>query len=129
MAGPSKADMMSLCDGARNGQLGLPSPLFRLPCGVILHLHLHFGGSASASGSCMLPSCGSLSTSHLAMPCVWGANASDFAVMALLALLAGLTPVVPLARAGAVPMTSSAVTVRPPCQSFIRSYASGRAGR
>ena len=50
-----------------------------------------------------------LSTSHPAMSCAQGINASDLTAMAFSALPAGLTLAVPLARAGAAPITGDAL--------------------
>jgi hypothetical protein len=74
-------------------------------------LHLPFRGSALGGSSCVhLPSCSSVSTSSpcLALSRAQGTSALDLTAVAFSALPVGSKPAVPSARAGAVPMTSSA---------------------
>ena len=103
-------------DGSHNDQQGLYLPFFRFICGNGLHLCLPFSSnslglcvpSCSNTSSSHLASRSSVSTSHLALPCTRGTSASDLAVMAFSALLAGSTLAVSSARADAAPTTGSA---------------------
>jgi len=115
--------MASLCLYFCSGISSVPSS-HTVSCGSQMDLHLLSFGQClllcscdSASGlhqpSCSgtlcphLPSCGGILTSHWVLPCVQGANASGSVVLAVSALPVGLILVVPLARAGAMPMTSN----------------------
>ena len=66
------------------------------------------GGASSGDSHMAMPPRANLSTSHAALTCAQGTSASSLAAVAISALPAGLTPVVPSARAGAAPTTCNA---------------------
>ena len=99
---------------------GISTSRWGSPCGGVVRWRSPFrgggswlrqpsGGRASGGGSYMalLPR-GKLSTSHPASPCAHGTSASSLAAVAISASLAGSTPAVPSARAGATPTTGNA---------------------
>jgi len=100
---PSHAGTLSIHSPCSSTSVCSPSPVD----GVLVSC-LPFHGSTSGSSlyTC-LHSPGNISTSHSAMPCAQGTNASCLVVVAFSASLVGSMPAVPLARASAAPTTSS----------------------